>query len=305
MNYLKQYRPLTRLTVWSTAIVIGFACGVHSDKPDASGVFEATEVVVSAQASGAIMEFTLEEGAPLEKGERIGYIDTIPLYLKKRQLSANIKAVESRKTDVSKQVAATQAQIATQKRELQRFENLLNANAANQKQVDDIQSSIQVLEKQLAAQTELLQNSNQTIAQERLALEIQMAQIEDQLSKSIITSPIHGTVLAKYAEYGELAIPGKPLFKVADLERIYLRAYIASDALSQIKMGQKVTVMADFGKKERRSYEGVISRISDFSEFTPKNIQTRNERDNLVYAVKIAVQNDGYLKIGMYGEVKF
>jgi HlyD family secretion protein len=281
-----------------------FACGGQSDKVDASGVFEATEVVVSAMASGAIMEFSITEGALLEAGGHVGYIDTIPLYLKKLQLSANMKAIESRKADIPKQIAAIAAQIATQKRELLRFENLVSANAANQKQVDDIKASISVLEKQLAAQSDLLQNSNRSMEQERLALEIQMAQIEDQLVKSMITSPINGTVLAKYAQFGELAVPGRALFKVADMQQIFLRAYLASNQLSQIKLGQKVAVMADYGEKESRNYEGVVSWISGQSEFTPKNIQTRSERDNLVYAVKIAVQNDGYLKIGMYGAVK-
>jgi len=275
----------------------------RGNKADASGVFEATEVVVSAQASGLIMQFEIEEGLVLKTGQRIGYIDTIPLHLKKLQLLANIKTVESRKTDIPLQTAALKEQLATQKRELQRFKNLVDAHAANQKQVDDIRASVHVLEKQLAAQTQLLQSGNRSLEQERLALEVQIAQIEDQIVKSVIACPINGTVLAKYSERGELAAPGKALFKVADMEQIYLRAYLTSAQLSQIKLGQKCTVWADFGEKERKSYDGVLSWISNRSEFTPKNIQTRNERDNLVYAVKIAVQNDGYLKIGMYGEV--
>ena len=281
------------------------ACGGQNNKIDASGVFEATQVVVSAQASGTIMEFNLAEGALLEAGQRVGYIDTIPLHLKKQQLLANILVVESRKSNIPKQIAAIQAQIVTQNRELQRFENLASAHAANQKQIDDIKASIVVLEKQLAAQIEVLQNSNRTIEQERLALEIQVMQIEDQLIKSAISTPIGGTVLAKYAQYGELATSGRALFKVANLEQLFLRAYVTSDQLSLIKLGQTVTLFADFGERGSRSYEGVVSWISDQAEFTPKNIQTRNERDHLVYAVKIAVPNDGYLKIGMYGAVKF
>ena len=291
--------------IWITCLTACPSGSGRNNKADASGVFEATEVVISAQASGLIMEFNVEEGAVLKAGQRIGYIDTIPLFLKKLQLSANIKVIESRITDIPKQLAATKEQIATQERELQRFVNLVDANAANQKQVDDIKASIHVLEKQLAAQTELLQNSNQSIRQERLALEIQIAQIEDQMAKSIITCPINGTVLAKYAERGELGAPGRTLLKVADMERIYLRAYINSAQLSQMKLGQKVTVWTDYGERGSKDYEGVVSWISAQAEFTPKNIQTRNERDNLVYAVKIAVQNDGYLKIGMYGEVTF
>ena len=305
MNYeLLVMKKMNKFGVCITMVMI-FACGGQGEKFDASGLFEATEVVVSAQASGAIMEFAIEEGALLKEGYRFGFIDTVPLYLKKLQLEASIQAVESRKTDISKQIAAIKEQIATQKRELQRFENLVGANAANQKQVDDISASIHILEKQLAAQTELLQNSNRNITQERLVLEVQVAQIEDQLNKCIISSPISGTVLTKYAERGEFAVPSKALFKVADLSQIFLRAYITSSQLTQIKLGQKAAVTADFGEKGNRSYEGVVNWISNQSEFTPKNIQTRSERDNLVYAIKIAVQNDGYLKIGMYGEVKF
>jgi len=305
MNYeLLVMKKMNKFGVCITMVMI-FACGGQGEKFDASGLFEATEVVVSAQTSGAIMEFAIEEGALLKEGYRIGFIDTVPLYLKKLQLEASIQAVESRKTDISKQIAAIKEQIATQKRELQRFENLVGANAANQKQVDDISASIHILEKQLAAQTDLLQNSNRSIIQERIVLEVQVAQIEDQLNKCIISSPISGTVLTKYAERGEFAVPSKALFKVADLSQIFLRAYITSSQLTQIKLGQKAAVTADFGEKGNRSYEGVVNWISNQSEFTPKNIQTRSERDNLVYAIKIAVQNDGYLKIGMYGEVKF
>ena len=298
MNYLERF-------VLLTAIVTLLACHRTNNKADASGVFEATAVVVSAQAAGPVVAFHLDEGALLEAGQVVGYIDTIPLYLKQLQLEANIKAIESRKTDISKQMAAIIEQIATQKRELERFTNLVNANAANQKQVDDINASIVVLEKQLVAQTELLQNSNQSISHERLALEVQVAQIKDQIDKSLIISPISGTVLSKYTEQGEFAAPGKALFKVADMERFYLRAYITSDILSQIKLGQEVGVTADFGESGSRNYKGLINWISSEAEFTPKNIQTRSERDNLVYAVKITVQNDGYLKIGMYGEVRF
>ena len=278
--------------------------GHRNTKADASGVFEATEVVVSAQATGVILELDIREGDWTDAELTIGYIDTVPLYLKKLQLLANIQAVESRMSDIPKQVAATKEHIAVQRRELERFQSLVSANAATQKQVDDIMSSINVLEKQLAAQTDLLQSGNKSLNLERLALEMQVAQLDDQICKSIISSPINGTVLAKYAERGEVAAPGKALFTVADMEHIYLRAYIVSEQLSQMKLGQKVTVTADFGEKERKTYEGVVSWISSQAEFTPKNIQTRNERNNLVYAVKIAVQNDGYLKIGMYGEIR-
>ena len=287
------------------AALLPVACSNNKTDYDASGIFESTEVIVSSQVSGQLMEFTVTEGQQLQAHSYLGYVDTTQLYLKKQQLMASRTAVSSRSTSVPRQIASLKEQIATQKRELARFGNLVKLNAANQKQVDDIQSQLSVLEKQLAAQTELLVNNNQGISGESTALENQIAQIEDQLLKSRITSPIQGTVLTKYAEQGEFTAPGKALFKVSDMQQMYLRAYITSDQLTQLKQGQTVTVYADFGEDKMRTYPGTISWIADKAEFTPKTIQTRNERANLVYAVKIAVTNDGYLKNGMYGEVKF
>lgn len=287
------------------AALLPVACSNNKTDYDASGIFESTELIVSSQVSGQLMEFTVTEGQQLQAHSYLGYVDTTQLYLKKQQLMASRTAVSSRSTSVPRQIASLKEQIATQKRELARFGNLVKLNAANQKQVDDIQSQLSVLEKQLAAQTELLVNNNQGISGESTALESQIAQIEDQLLKSRITSPIQGTVLTKYAEQGEFTAPGKALFKVSDMQQMYLRAYITSDQLTQLKQGQSVTVYADFGEDKMRTYPGTISWIADKAEFTPKTIQTRNERANLVYAVKIAVTNDGYLKNGMYGEVKF
>lgn len=280
------------------------ACGRGKGDYDASGVFETTEVIVSAEANGKIMQFDIEEGQLLDAGREIGYIDTVQLYLKKMQLQANMKSVKTRYTDVPRQIAATKQQIATQRNELKRFENLVKSNAANQKQVDDINAQILVLERQLAAQTETLENSNRGVSEESTGLDIQVAQLNDQLQKSIITSPIRGTVLSKYAEQGELATQGRALFKIADMDNMFLRAYITSGQLTEVKIGQQVRVFADFGEKDIKEYAGTITWISDKSEFTPKTIQTRDERANLVYAVKIAVKNDGYLKKGMYGELK-
>lgn len=292
-------------TMLFLAALLPVACSNNKTDYDASGIFESTEVIVSSQVSGQLMEFTVTEGQQLQAHSYLGYVDTTQLYLKKQQLMASRTAVSSRSTSVPRQIASLKEQIATQKRELARFGNLVKLNAANQKQVDDIQSQLSVLEKQLAAQTELLVNNNQGISGESTALESQIAQIEDQLLKSRITSPIQGTVLTKYAEPGEFTAPGKALFKVSDMQQMYLRAYITSDQLTQLKQGQSVTVYADFGEDKMRTYPGTISWIADKAEFTPKTIQTRNERANLVYAVKIAVTNDGYLKNGMYGEVKF
>lgn len=292
-------------TMLFLAALLPVACSNNKTDYDASGIFESTEVIVSSQVSGQLMEFTVTEGQQLQADSYLGYVDTTQLYFKKQQLMASRTAVSSRSTSVPRQIASLKEQIATQKRELARFGNLVKLNAANQKQVDDIQSQLSVLEKQLAAQTELLVNNNQGISGESTALESQIAQIEDQLLKSRITSPIQGTVLTKYAEQGEFTAPGKALFKVSDMQQMYLRAYITSDQLTQLKQGQPVTVYADFGEDKMRTYPGTISWIADKAEFTPKTIQTRNERANLVYAVKIAVTNDGYLKNGMYGEVKF
>ncbi len=243
--------------------------------------FEATEVIVSAKSAGELLQFNIQEGQQVEAGKQIGCIDTTQLYLKKVQLLANLKAVESRHYNVPKQIASIQQQIATQKTEQKRYENLMKSNAANQKQLDDINAQIMLLEKQLAAQTETLENGNRSVSGESLGLEAQVAQIEDQIRKSIISSPINGTVLSKYAEQGELAEQGRTLFKVADIANMNLRVYITADQLTLLKIGQQVKVYADQGKSDRKEYLGTITWVSDKAEFTPKTIQTRDERANL------------------------
>jgi HlyD family secretion protein len=220
-------------------------------------------------------------------------------------LQANTTTVRSRRQDIGKQIAAIKQQIITQEREKRRWENLVKSNAGNQKQLDDINSQIAYLQKQLIAQTSTLENNNAGVNGESSSLEIQVAQLNDQLSKCHIISPINGTVLSKYAEKGELATPGKALFKVADIENMFLRAYITSDQLSKIKIGQKVKVFADYGGENVKEFPGTVTWISNKSEFTPKGILTKDERANLVYAVKVAVKNSGDIKIGMYGEVSF
>lgn len=278
------------------------ACGNGAPKYDATGTFGTTEVLVSAEASGRLLYFDIEEGMLLKAGEEVGVVDTVQLYLKKLQLEASIKSVEEQRPDILKQVAATKEQISAAQRERNRVANLLKVGAANQKQLDDAEDQLEVLRKQLVAQNSTLSNSHQSLTWQSSSVGIQVAQVEDQLKKCHITSPITGTVLAKYAEAGELTAMGTPLFKVADTEQMYLRAYITSEQLSQVKLGQKVTVFSDYGTDEHKQYPGVVTWISDTSEFTPKTILTKNERANLVYAVKIAVHNDGLLKIGMYGE---
>ena len=286
-------------------LLITAACGSGMPEKMETVKGEETEVLVSSEVSGKLLWLDVEEGTVLEAGQQVGVVDTVQLYLRKKQLEASVKSVEGQLPDILKQVAALKEEIATAEREKRRVENLLKAGAANQKQLDDAQAHLEVLQKQLVAQGSTLLNSRESLTWQSSSVGVQVAQVEDQLMKCHITSPIAGTVLAKYAEAGELATMGKPLFKVADMEQMYIRAYITSEQLSQVKLGQKVTVFSDYGNDERKEYPGVVTWISDRSEFTPKTILTKDERANLVYAVKVAVKNDGYLKIGMYGGVVF
>ena len=281
------------------------ACGNNNGDYDASGIFETTEVIVSAKANGEIMRFDIEEGQEVTPQKVVGYIDTVQLALKKEQLLATRTATDSKVLNESQQLASLRQQISNQKRERKRFEDLVKDDAATQKQLDDINYQIEVLEKQLVATQEQISSSNSSLTNQSSGIEAQLAQVEDQIKNSIITSPIKGTVLTKYTEPGEYAAPGRALFKVSDVENMKLRAYITADQLTAIKIGQKVKVYADRGKDERKEYDGTVTWISDKAEFTPKTIQTRDERANLVYAVKVEVKNDGLIKRGMYGEVKF
>ena len=299
---------MKKTLTYSSLLVLALAmtaCGKGNKVYDASGVFESTEVTVSAEGNGKIMSLDLQEGDRLEAGAVVGCIDTVQLYLSKIQLEASRRAVGSGRLNISRQIAALESQIAKQRQELDRFTKLEQAGASNRKQVEDIQAQIDILERQLAAQKESLQNTNSNVSGQADALEAQMAQLEDRIRKCVITSPVSGTVLAKYSEAGELAVQGRALFKVADLDNIRLRAYISADQLTGLKLGQPVKVFADQGTSGRKEYAGTLVWISDKAEFTPKTIQTRDERANLVYAVKIAVKNDGLIKLGMYGEVKF
>lgn len=275
----------------------------RSESFDATGTFEVTEVTVSAEASGRILAFNVNEGDRIEQGQTVGTIDTVQLYLQKMQLERQIASVRSNRPDISKQVTALQEQIAQQETERTRVKRLLDDGAATTKQLDDIDASLKILNGQLEATLSTLRNNTASIDENSSSIELQIAQVEDRLAKCRIVSPVTGTVLAKYAETGELASTGRPLMKVADLDHIYLRAYFTSEQLAALQLGQEVTVTADFGADEQYEYPGHIIWIASESEFTPKNIQTRNTRANLVYAVKIAVENDGRLKIGLYGEV--
>ena len=294
---------MKRIFIYCALPLLTAACGRSGDF-DATGTFEATEVVVSAEATGRILRFDAEEGDVLEVGRQVGAIDTVQLYLQKLQLERQRASVVSNRPDIAKQAASLREQIAKQQTERRRVENLLRDGAATTKQLDDIDAQIKVLDGQLEAQLSTLRNNAASIDENSSSIDLQIARIEDQLAKCRIASPVAGTVLAKYSEAGELASVGRPLMKVADLDRIYLRAYFTSDQLAGLKLGQEVTVTADFGGDSRIDYPGRIVWIASESEFTPKTIQTRDSRANLVYAVKIAVENDGRLKIGLYGEVR-
>ena len=282
--------------------LLAIACSKEAEF-DAQGTFEATEVVVSSEATGRILNFDIEEGMTIVANQAVGTIDSLQLHLQRKQLVAQQSALLSSRPDVKKQVAALREQIAKQNEELRRVENMLKDGAATKKQKDDIEAQIKILERQLDATLSTLDKNTSTINENSVALEAQIAALDDRISKCSILSPVGGTVLVKYAEAGELASVGKPLMKIADLQKIYLRAYFTSDQLANIKLGDEVKVVADFGSDERYDYTGRIAWISSESEFTPKTIQTKDSRANLVYAVKIAVENDGRLKIGLAGEV--
>ena len=281
------------------------ACGEKAAEYDASGVFETTDVIASAKATGELLSFTAEEGMDVKAGQQLGEIDVKQLELKRDQLAATKTATMSRRLDQGRQVAGIRQQITNLQREKARFEAMLQDGAATQKQVDDLGYQIAVLERQLAATGEQLSTQNSSIDSQSGSIEAQIGQVDDQIKNAQIISPIAGTILAKYAEQGEFAAPGKALFKVANVGDMKLRAYITADQLTGIKIGQIVKVYADQGTDGRKEYEGKVTWISDKAEFTPKTIQTRDERANLVYAVKISVKNDGLIKRGMYGDVKF
>lgn len=294
---------MKRIWCYGLLSLLTVGCG-NRDDFDATGTFEATEVTVSAEANGRILCFDVEEGNSVEAAVPVGAIDTVQLYLQKLQLERQVASARSSRPDVRKQATALREQIAQQQTERRRVENLLKDGAATTKQLDDIDAQLKILQGQLDALLSTLHNNLASIDENSSAIELQIAQIEDRLSKCRIVSPVGGTVLAKYAEAGELAAVGRPLMKVADLGQVYLRAYFTSEQLSSLRLGQQVTVTAEFGGDERIDYPGRITWIASESEFTPKSIQTRNSRANLVYAVKIAVKNDGRLKLGLYGEVK-
>lgn len=271
---------------------------------DATGIFEATTVTVASETTGKILSFAPVEGDSISAGQPVAVIDTAMLVLQQRQLGSQQASAISSQPDVDVQAASVRAQIAHQEQECQRLQRLMADGAATQKQLDDANAHLKVLRSQLQANISTLGKNRTSLGDNARAIEYQAAQIADQLKRSVVKSPVSGTLLVKYAEAGEFAVPGKPLFKIANLNDIYLRGYFTAVQLADIKLGQKVTVIADFGDDKQYEYPGTITWISEESEFTPKSIQTNDTRANLVYAVKIAVKNDGRLKLGQYGEVK-
>jgi len=308
MKFNNQIKYLNKMNfrhlLFLPAIVV-MACNSTQKEFDATGTFESVETIVSTEASGTIKQFNVEEGQTLSVNQMIGFIDTTQLYLKRKQLEAQIEATIGQKPNIPVQIAALQEQLKDALLNQERTKNLVKADAAPQRQLDNANTQVEVLKKQIEAQNSVLGISSETLNKNIPPLEKQIAQINDQLMKCRIINPVKGTVLTKYAQAFEITAPGKALYKIAAIDTIILRAYITGMQLSQIKLNQKVTVRADDGAKNYRNYSGIIYWISDKSEFTPKTVQTKEERADLVYAIKVRVANDGYLKIGMYGDIKF
>lgn len=287
----------------SVALIMA-ACGNKEKTYDATGTFEATETTVFAEQSGALLAFHVNEGDELAMGHEVGLIDTTQTWLKIQQLGATKEVYQSQKPDMERQIAAIRQQLVKAQQEEQRYRELVADGAAPSKMLDDVVSQVKVLQRQLDAQISSLSTSTRALDKQTAAADVQVSQLRDMLRKCHITTPTKGTVLEKYVERGEFVAVGKPLFKIADTEDMYMRAYVTSAQLQNIKLGQKVKVFADYGDNQRKEYDGSISWISSRSEFTPKTILTDDERADLVYAVKIAIKNDGYVKIGMYGKLK-
>ena len=281
------------------------SCKEKEKEYDATGTFEATETTVFAEQSGALLTFSVNEGENIEANMEVGLIDTTQTWLKIQQLHATKEVYRSQKPDMERQIAATRQQLVKARQDEQRYRELVADGAAPSKMLDDASSQVKVLQRQLDAQISSLSTSSRALDKQTAAAEVQVSQLSDQLRKCHIITPTKGTVLEKYVERGEFVSIGKPLFKMADTENMYMRAYVTSAQLQNIKIGQQVKVFADYGNNQRKEYQGTISWISSRSEFTPKTILTDDERADLVYAIKVAIKNDGFVKIGMYGQVKF
>src|SRR6185295_15542806 len=305
--------------ITALSIMVIMACNRDQNKFDASGTFEADEVIVSASASGKILSLDIDEGSRIAKDSIVGLVDPTDLSLQRQQVQASIEALNEKTSDATTQIKMLQDQLKVQQAQLDnllheqaRIENLVKEDAETKKQLDDMNFQIEsakkqmnVTQQQINVQRNNVATQNRGILSEGKPLQKKAEQLQELLNKTNIRNPINGTVITKYAETGEITSNGKPLYKIADLSTLNLRAYVTGDQLPQIKLGQQVTVFVDSGAKKYRKLPGTIIWVSDKAEFTPKTIQTKDERANLVYAIKVKVKNDGYLKIGMYGEVKF
>ncbi|WP_456378856.1 HlyD family secretion protein [Lutibacter sp.] len=289
---------ITKIIFGLLTIVSTISCTNNNDKADGYGNFEATEITISAESNGKLIHFIVEEGKTLKNGDNVGTIDTVQLTLKKEQLMVSKSVIFSKSKGVLSQISVLKAQLKTARNSKTRIQNLIKENAATQKQLDDINGKIDVLKQQIRS----VEIQNSPVVSELKSIDVQLKQVEDQLQKSIITNPVNGTVLVKYAEPNEITSFGRPLYKIANLSTMQLRVYVSETQLSSIKIGQEVTVKID-ANETMKNYTGTISWIASEAEFTPKIIQTKEERVNLVYAVKIDVKNDGSLKIGMPAEM--
>lgn len=293
-------------TIWTIGLAMVLAsCGDKEQKNDATGVFEATETTIAAEQSGTLMAFDVCEGDEIAAGKEVGLIDTTQIWLKIKQMGATKQVYQSQKPDMEVQIAVTRQQLDKAKQEQQRYKELVSDGAAPSKMLDDATSQVELLEKQLKAQVSTLNTQLSTLNSQLSTTDVQVSQLMDQLRKCHVIAPVKGIVLEKYVEKGEFVAIGKPLFKMADTKSMFIRAYVTSAQLKNIRVGQKAKVFADYGNGQKKEYEGVVSWISSRSEFTPKTILTDDERADQVYALKVAVKNDGYIKIGMYGEVQF
>ena len=295
---------MQKIYVLAGVALMMVACGGNEKAYDATGTFEATETTVYAEQSGALLTFSVNEGDMIEAGKEVGLIDTTQTWLKIQQMAATKEVYQSQKPDMERQIAATRQQLSKAQQDEQRYRELVADGAAPSKMLDDASSQVKVLQKQLDAQISSLGTSTRSLDKQTVAANVQIEQLRDMLRKCHIVTPTKGTVLEKYVERGEFVAIGKPLFKIADTEQMFMRAYVTSAQLQNIKIGQKVKVFADYGDEQKKAYDGTVSWISSRSEFTPKTILTDDERADLVYAVKVAIKNDGYVKIGMYGELK-
>jgi HlyD family secretion protein len=298
---MKKYIILSNLLI----IVFLYSCNSGKNKFDASGTFETIETIVSSEVNGKITQLNIEEGQSIEQGTLVAIIDTSQLYLKKKQLRATINSILSRQPEIAKQLASIQEQIFTAEREKKRIENLVKSEATGTKQLDDINAQLSLLKKQYIASQSSLEISKNGLNQDIIPLQVQIEQTQDLIEKSKITNPLKGVVLSKYAESNEITALGKPIYKIARLDELIFRMYVSGDQLPLLKIGQQLDISIDAGNGEKKEVKGKISWISSEAEFTPKTIQTKDERANLVYAIKLIVPNDGSIKLGMYGEVRF